>query len=83
MESDRAIASQSIAAEMGACPILAPVATKRTINAVKRPPAELCPALGFACRGRPGAFEIYQPQLTRLPVQPRDCAQAVFCGTLV
>ena len=41
MVSDRAIASQSIAVEtMGACPILALVATKRTVNAVNRPTAE-------------------------------------------
>jgi hypothetical protein len=56
MVSDRAIASQSIAVEtMGACPILALVATKRTVNAGNRPTAELCLALGFylswqACR---------------------------------
>ena len=48
MGSDRAIASESIAAEtIGACPILAPVAAKRTVNPVYRPTAELCPALGF------------------------------------
>jgi hypothetical protein len=48
MVSDRAIASQSIAVEaMGAFPILAPVATKRTANAVNCPTAELCLALGF------------------------------------
>lgn len=48
MGSDRAIASQSIAAEaMGACPILASVAAKRTVNHVNRPTVELCPAFGF------------------------------------
>ncbi len=48
MGSDRAIASESIAAEaIGASPILASVAAKRTVNPVYRPTAELCPAYGL------------------------------------
>ena len=48
MASDRAITSESIAAEaIGACPIRVPVAVKRAVNPVNRPTAELWPALGF------------------------------------
>jgi len=48
MGPDRAIASESIAAEaIGASPILASVAAKRTVNPVYRPTAELCPAFGL------------------------------------
>ena len=53
MGSDRAIASESIAAEtVGASPILASVAVKRTVNSVNRPTAELCRAFGFCFSGQ-------------------------------
>ena len=53
MGSDRAIVSESIAAEaIGASPILASVAAKRTVNPVYRPTAELCRAFGFCFSGQ-------------------------------
>jgi len=57
--SDRAIAVET----MGACPILAPVASKRTVNAQLQ---NCVPRLGFACSWQASRLQIYEPQPTRL-----------------